>query len=150
MTDHERYREWSAAYVLGALDSEDRRLFEGHLDNCEGCQRDIGSFAPIPGLLARIESPDILRVPDRILDRALVRVRSDWSSLVRSRRRWRWTAAVAPLAALVALAGSLLVSLTGTEATLLAIEPGATASGEISVPSVGNGHHPRAREPSPE
>ena len=28
MSDHQTYREWSAAYVLGALESSERRNFE--------------------------------------------------------------------------------------------------------------------------
>ena len=55
MNDHDRLGEWSAAYVLGALDSEDRRLFERHLDSCDLCAADVASFAPIPGLLSKVD-----------------------------------------------------------------------------------------------
>lgn len=32
--DHAQFAEWDAAYVLGALNSADRRLFEAHLEDC--------------------------------------------------------------------------------------------------------------------
>ncbi len=34
-TAHERFAEWDAAYVLGALTAVDRRAFEDHLEECE-------------------------------------------------------------------------------------------------------------------
>ena len=37
-TDHTRYAEWDAAYVLGALSPAERREFEEHLDECEKCR----------------------------------------------------------------------------------------------------------------
>lgn len=52
--DHEFFREWDAAYILGALTAEDRRAFEGHLETCEQCRAAVGELAPMPGLLARI------------------------------------------------------------------------------------------------
>ena len=135
MTNHEVYREWSAAYVLGALDGEERRLFEQHLEDCEPCRREVGAFAPIPGLLARVESADSQPVPDQIVERALARVRSERSSLVKSQRRWRWTAAFAAVVAAAVLVGSLVASRSGTDAVLFALEQGSTVSGEISVES---------------
>ena len=39
------YREWDAAYVLGALSPRDRRAFEQHLATCPAC-RSRGLSAP--------------------------------------------------------------------------------------------------------
>ncbi len=135
MTNHEVYREWSAADVLGALNGAERRLYEQHLDDCEQCRREVGAFAPIPGLLARIESADSEPVPGQVVERALARVRFERSSLLKSQRRWRWTAGLAALVAATVLVGSLVVSQSETERLLFAMEQGTVVSGEISVVS---------------
>jgi hypothetical protein len=51
------YREWDAAYVLGALSPVERREFETHLATCSGCQAAVAELAGMPGLLAQV-SPD--------------------------------------------------------------------------------------------
>src|ERR1700712_201112 len=48
-----------AAYVLGALSPGDRRSFEEHLAGCPECQVSVGRLAGLPGLLARVEPPDL-------------------------------------------------------------------------------------------
>lgn len=88
----------AAAYVLGALPSQERLTFEGHLAGCEACRGAVAELAGIPGLLARV-SPDDLAgdtapVPDTLLPRLLREVRR--------RRRGRWVAAVGVAAATVA------------------------------------------------
>ena len=134
MTDHQTYRDWSAAYVLGVLDAAERREFESHLSSCEQCQRDVASLAPIPGLLSRIEAPNIEQAPGRIADRAATQVLSEWAELIRSRRRWRW-ATVAAALVLVATSASVLAGRQASQATELALEAGSLAVGEITVES---------------
>lgn len=51
MTDP--YADWDAAYVLGALASDERRAYEEHLEECAACRRAVGEIAGIPGLLSR-------------------------------------------------------------------------------------------------
>lgn len=99
---HELYGEWSAAYVLGALDAEDRALFESHMSECEQCQSDVASFAPIPGLLGRVELEDLDTdpVPERVLEGASAEARAELIDLNRSRGRWRGVS-VAAVAVLV-------------------------------------------------
>lgn len=133
MSDHDQYREWSAAYVLGALDAKERAAFEAHLDGCDRCRDDVQAFAPIPGLLAKVGSPDSEEVPRGVLDKAVARVSSERAELAKSRSRWRWTAAVAAVATGFVLVVSLFPQMDGPESTLLAIEPGAVAAGEIGV-----------------
>ncbi len=133
MTEHDQYREWSAAYVLGALEAEERGLFENHLGGCDQCQAGVQAFAPIPGLLAKVGSPDSEPVPVSVLDAAVARVSSERTQLAKSRQRWRWTAAVAALVAGLVMIVSLLPTPDAPETTLLAIAPGAVATGEIGV-----------------
>jgi hypothetical protein len=48
------YREWDAAYVLGALAPAERREYERHLAACEPCLAAVGEIAGIPGVLGTV------------------------------------------------------------------------------------------------
>ena len=136
MNDHDRLGEWSAAYVLGALDSEDRRLFERHLDSCDLCAADVASFAPIPGLLSKVDVGEREEVPAVVLSEASARVLDERRALVASRARWRWTAA----AAVVVLAAVVFSGLAGSrDVTALALEPEWGVTGEVTVSARGWG-----------
>ncbi len=54
MTSADPYREWDAAYVLGALEPEERREFERHLEDCPECQKAVTGMAGMPGLLSTV------------------------------------------------------------------------------------------------
>jgi Putative zinc-finger len=54
----DRYLEWDAAYVLGALSPAERREFEQHLADCRTCQRAVSELAGMPGLLAQVTPED--------------------------------------------------------------------------------------------
>jgi anti-sigma factor RsiW len=54
------YAEWDAAYVLGALSSDERREFEDHLSACSACQAAVAEFAGMPGLLGRVPAGEVL------------------------------------------------------------------------------------------
>ncbi|MDQ2750453.1 MAG: zf-HC2 domain-containing protein [Actinomycetota bacterium] len=93
-----------AAYVLGALSSDERAAFERHLETCADCAARVREVSAVPALLAGIpastygdenEAP-----PDNLLPHLLNRVRFE-----QRRRRWV-TTGLAGLAAacLVALA----------------------------------------------
>src|SRR5262245_47662662 len=61
---HEELREQASAYVLDALDRDDRQRFEAHLAGCAECQAEVRSFRPVADALARIvdsrePSPDL-------------------------------------------------------------------------------------------
>ena len=59
MTDTvDQYRDWDAAYVLGALDSDDRRAYERHLATCPACSAAVAEFAGLPGILSKLSSDD--------------------------------------------------------------------------------------------
>lgn len=48
------YREWDAAYVLGALAPGERREFEAHLAGCDACRAAVGDLAGMPALLSML------------------------------------------------------------------------------------------------
>ncbi|WP_369375114.1 anti-sigma factor [Promicromonospora sp. Populi] len=50
----DRYAEWDAAYVLGALSPSDRRAFEHHLAECDACRGAVAELAGLPGLLSTL------------------------------------------------------------------------------------------------
>jgi hypothetical protein len=59
MTDTiDKYRDWDAAYVLGALDSVDRRDYERHLASCAECSAGLAELAGLPGILGKVSADD--------------------------------------------------------------------------------------------
>lgn len=54
----DRFRDWDAAYVLGALSSEDRRAYEQHLATCADCSSDVAELAGLPGILSKLTPSD--------------------------------------------------------------------------------------------
>ncbi len=51
----DEFRQWDASYVLGALSAKDRKDFEIHMTNCDGCTRSVAELASIPGFLMKID-----------------------------------------------------------------------------------------------
>ena len=47
----DKFAQWDAAYVLGALSPAERREFEEHLASCPACQAAVSELVAIPGLL---------------------------------------------------------------------------------------------------
>ena len=132
MNDHDQYRELAGGFVLGALEPEERRRFEQHLAGCADCRSEVASFAPIPGLLSQMDSQDAEPLPESVADRAAASARSEWRSLDRGRRRWRWVAAAAALLAVVMATVALLPRSEGPEAIALAIQS-TGADGEVAI-----------------
>jgi hypothetical protein len=54
----DRFAQWDAAYMLGALSPADRREYEEHLASCPTCQAAVSELAAIPGLLAQVSPAD--------------------------------------------------------------------------------------------
>ncbi|WBQ04732.1 anti-sigma factor family protein [Kribbella sp. CA-293567] len=108
------YRQWDAAYLLGALSASDRRAYEEHLRTCPECSAEVASLAGVPGTLAVL--------PD---DRALATITAPppnlLPGLVRSvqrdqrRKRYRLAAVVAATAATAAVAGVVLQGTLGKD-----------------------------------
>ncbi|GCD18670.1 anti-sigma factor family protein [Cellulomonas algicola] len=119
------FREWDAAYVLGALGPSDRRRFEEHLAVCDACQDRVAELAGMPGLLRALppEQAVALLAPEpsdlteaEVVDLAAVARRA------RSARRRRRLATIATAAAvaLVAAVGGAWVARTVAPAPVTA------------------------------
>lgn len=85
--------EWDGAYVLGALEPQERRRFEEHLPGCARCAASVQAMAGLPGILGRVdrEEAQALRdAPDDEAERAGRHVPDRAAGVarrVRSRRR---------------------------------------------------------------
>lgn len=62
------FREWDAAYVLGALGPRDRRAFEAHLATCEACRGSVTELAGMPGLLGMLTPEHAAALVDGSVD----------------------------------------------------------------------------------
>ncbi|HIZ38044.1 MAG TPA: zf-HC2 domain-containing protein [Candidatus Ruania gallistercoris] len=122
MTGEDRYTDWDAAYVLGALSPPERREFERHLAGCTACREAVTELAGMPAVLSEL-SPDqgVALAPDQG-DGAgpsggdVVSIASLAAAARRRRRRrslWQGAAALALVAA-GGLGGSVLSS-TGSD-----------------------------------
>ena len=107
MTDHDAWRESAGAYVLGALDADERRGFEEHMGGCERCRDEVLSLAPLPALLGRLDPEDLVDHGGGAggAEALVAAVRADVAALERGRRRWRAVAAAAVLALVVGAVG---------------------------------------------
>lgn len=153
MTDeHDRYRAWSGAYVLGALDPAERTAFEEHLAGCDRCRGDVQAFAPLPGLLAKVDAEGLeaagtsTAVDDaaaaRVTRLASDRAHVERAAMRRSLRRWRVTAAAAATAAAVAV-GTLVLPGRAPEPgrDLQVTAAAADTTGSVAVAERGWGTH---------
>ncbi|MCU1571421.1 MAG: putative transrane anti-sigma factor [Naasia sp.] len=104
--ESDRFADWDAAYVLGALPPTERREFETHLRGCEACAAAVGELAAMPSLLGTVSAEQALRlleaepprpepVPD-LLPRLV-------HAVARGRRRRRFALAGALIAASAAV-----------------------------------------------
>jgi|RhiMetStandDraft_4_1073278.scaffolds.fasta_scaffold00496_5 hypothetical protein len=132
----DKFADWDAAYVLGALSPAERRDFEMHLASCPPCQAAVAELAGLPGLLAQVSPADAAMLsmavdnqvdgvsPDGATESELIEPGPPRSLLpkmikkARSRRR-KMVAAVAGIAAAVVLVIAGLATATG----LLPIRP---------------------------
>jgi hypothetical protein len=116
----------SGAYVLGILGADERTAYERHLATCAICQHEVADFSRLPDMLAQLDPDQVTPVPPvpavpPTSRRPLPSVpratpapesRRPGSSRVErgfQRRRRRWQAATAALAAVACLALGVLV-----------------------------------------
>ncbi len=138
MTEHnDQYREWDAAYVLGALSADEHQEFERHLAGCDQCANAVTELAAIPGRLAAVPPDDAVvsiaepSVPqDPSEDTFPQLVAAARAESRRTRRR-----VVAGSTALSALAAGLAVAvfgLVGAERSETSGEPAGPAAIELA------------------
>jgi anti-sigma factor RsiW len=121
-------REEIGAYILGALEPEERDAVAAHLAACPSCAAEHARLAGLPALLRPAEGLEIPAAPpaveERVLDRIAHergtsarggRLRRGWAGLVRPLSLTRGRAAVA-----AAVAGAAL----GAGVTAVALEAG--------------------------
>ena len=60
----DQYKEWDAAYVLGALSHDERKEYEAHLMQCSNCSAALALLAGIPGFLGKIDSQTAINLMD--------------------------------------------------------------------------------------
>ena len=109
--------ELTAGYALDALDPDEKRSYEEHLDGCEQCREELSSFWETTAALAlATKGPE---PSAELRERILAGARAERQNVVPLRRRpvvtpFRAVSAVAAVAAVVAIAlGAWAVSLHG-------------------------------------
>lgn len=137
MSEHDRFRDLTAAYVLGALGPDERAELLYHLETCERCQADVVDFAPLPALLGAVDLDDLVEPPEpHLADAVVADARSELQRLHASRRRWRTAATILATAAAVVVAlgvAALLLDLDdSTQDELDRIELAFDADGDTS------------------
>jgi len=105
VSDHNRWSEDLAAYVLGALDADEVAGFERHLESCERCREEMRWLEPavgtLPEAVERLEAPPQLR--ETLMAEVLEDVR-EAEGRAAPRRSWRqWLLKPAMGLAVVAL-----------------------------------------------
>jgi anti-sigma factor RsiW len=89
-----------AAYAVGALDDEERRDFDAHLEGCESCRDEVGSLADAAAALAY--APEGPAPSEALRGRILEAARAERGKVIPLRRYRRpvWIASVAAAACL--------------------------------------------------
>lgn len=155
--DHERFAEWDAAYVLGALSPGERREFETHLEGCERCRSSVSELTGLPGLLGRLEPSrafDVLRDPagmdamDAASAPVIARPPAELVARIErheDRRRLRRTRVLIGVAAAAIVAGAIALPVALTTAphptvtTVLTPVVSSPLSAQVSLTTVGWG-----------
>jgi len=101
-SDHEAYADWSAAYLLGALEPAERSDYQRHLGGCDICQRTVADFSTLPGLLARADpTEEDLAATKRVTEAAVKLTNDHYARTATRADRWKTTALVAAAALLL-------------------------------------------------
>lgn len=110
MAERDAFAEYDAAYVFGALSTDDRSAYEAHLSTCAECRAAVAALAGLPGLLAHVPVEQIADgspaddVPPSLLPWLL-------GEVARGRRRVRVRMAVGGLLAAACVVAALLLTL---------------------------------------
>jgi anti-sigma-K factor RskA len=107
-SDHTRWSEDLAAYMLGALEPREAGEFERHLESCERCQGEMRWFDPAVQTLS--ESVERQEPPPGLRAALMAEVRADMEPQRRPAkgRSWNWFARPAVAFAVLILAIALV------------------------------------------
>jgi anti-sigma factor RsiW len=108
MTETDRYTQWDAAYVLGALSPDERAEFEAHLATCGRCRAAVSELAGIPGMLAQVPTGEVLAMDAP--DDGESREATVSPAPAAARRRWLVPVAAAAAALLIGGVGGYAAS----------------------------------------
>jgi anti-sigma factor RsiW len=102
------------AYVLGALEPDERRVVADHLRGCASCSLELAEFEGIPELLARVRPEDLEPVPVTPSPELFARV-SAGAGTRQPRRSRTWALVAAALLVVLGLGIGVVVWAAGTE-----------------------------------
>lgn len=128
------------AYVLGALDRQERRAMEQHLASCRRCQAELAELRMARAALDGLPPEAMLDGPpdggDLLLQRVLREIRRETGQQVRRRRTMAATAAVVVAVAFTG-GGVVLGRTTGPAGTTQAEAPAGTRTASATDTATG-------------
>lgn len=137
-TDHDRWRDELAPYLLGALEPGEAAALERHVAGCEECERELHRLRPavrvLPETVEQVEPPPALRA--RLMEQVRSEAGSAQAPDAVTSQPSRWRFGLRPLAGLATLA-LVLAAIGG-----YAIHSGGSGSGGASTTTAFAGHSP--------
>jgi RNA polymerase sigma-70 factor (ECF subfamily) len=109
------YRDWDAAYVLGALVPTERQEYEQHLAECEECSAAVAELAGLPGILGKLPADEAATVGATASQPSSHVLRGLSAKVRRHRLRSRMLAGAIAVAACAASVG-ITLAVTGPDA----------------------------------
>ncbi len=107
MSDHRDHREALGAYVLGALEPDERRALEAHLEDCAHCRDELARLSAMPAMLDHLDEDEAtattLVPPAGTGARVATTSLLEGSRLRRQLQGWRIATGVAAAAAVAVL-----------------------------------------------
>jgi Anti-sigma-K factor rskA/Putative zinc-finger len=149
--EHQRYEDELAAYMLGALEPEEERVYVAHLAGCEHCQARErwlrASVELLPSSVEQHEAPPALR--ERLMDvvrqeagvpHEAARPQPASRGLLDRLRARLDAASLRPAAALTAVVLLLAAGIAG-----YAVRGGGEGSGTATIPATGTAAEPQTK-----
>lgn len=122
------YRDWDAAYVLGALTPPERQEYEQHLAQCAECSDAVTQLAGMPGILGKLPADEAMSVGAASAQPGSDVIRALSARVRRVRMRSRLLAATIAVAACAASVG-ITLAVTGPDAGAGQSQTGQTQAG---------------------